>query len=60
MMAYLTFATKREALAEIEHMRGWEAKPVKVKVYSMSGKLVSKWAIQCNGDLYLRRDGYVR
>jgi hypothetical protein len=49
------FDTRKAAQDEIIKMKGWIAKSVKID--TDNGQ---KWVIQCDGDKYLREDGYVR
>jgi len=41
-------------------MRGWKAKAVRMNDLDDNNNLIVVWVIQCNGDKYLREDGYVR
>lgn len=63
-----TFKLKREALAEIRTMRGWEAKAVKMLVQDEDSpdpnKTAHRWVIECKEPgkefvKYLRVDGFV-
>ena len=57
-----TFKTRKQAVAEIEKMRGWDAKPVKLCLPDSpdADKDGNAWVIQCDGNKYMRKDGYVR
>lgn len=59
-MDWETFKTKKEAEAEIARMRGWTAKAVKMNHVNNDNNMTVVWVIQCDGDKYLREDGYVR
>ena len=59
-MDWETFKTKKEAEAEIARMRGWKAKAVKMNHVDNDNNMTVVWVIQCDGDKYLREDGYVR
>lgn len=56
-MDYATYTTKREALAHIASMRGWDARPERL---SLGESVGDQWVIRCNGHRYLRTDGFVR
>jgi len=65
----MTFRTRKEAKAHIEEMMGWDAKavgwtdlerPLKVERGLPLFFAPNCWAIQCNGNLMLYDDGYVR
>ena len=57
----MTFPTKAAARAEIGKMAGWDAKAVKLADYDPeTQQRRDVWVIQCDGDKYLRADGYVR
>jgi flagellar basal body rod protein FlgC len=61
-MDYQGFATRKEAQAEANKMRGWQAKVV--KMYLPGNPNADKdgyvWVIQCDSRKYLREDGFVR
>ena len=67
MDAIKAFKTRNEAQAKLATMRGWDAKPVKLNLPVESSydpdrgytEYADQWAIQCNGDKYLRTNGYV-
>lgn len=61
-MDYQTFATRQDAQSEIEKMLGWSAEPVQLVLPEdpNADEDGNAWVIQCDGDKYLRRDGYVR
>jgi len=69
-MDYQTFRTRKNAKAEAAKMRGWSVKVVKIYLghdpydsdsmkHNIDGK-GNTWVIECNGNMYLRADGYVR
>ena len=59
-MDYKVFKSKADALTEIATMRGWTAKAVQIywpgHVWAKRGYV---WVVKCNGEKYLRLDGYV-
>lgn len=55
-----TYATRTQAKAAIANMQGWDAKPVKYCFATVGGGTVDAWVIECDGDKYLREDGFVR
>ena len=61
-MDYQTFKTRKDALAEIEKMRGWDAKPKQLFLPGdeNANRNDNAWVIQCDGNKYLRKNGYVR
>lgn len=64
-MDYRVYRTRDDAEREIAAMRGWDARAVRLCwpdhpwAHEWKGERVV-WGICCNGDLYLRDDGYVR
>jgi len=66
-MDYQTFATRQEAVNEIENTAGWEAKPVRMSLPSATDpqELTNVLVIEVRSDkrstpLYLRSDGFCR
>lgn len=64
-MDYQTYRTRAEAQVEIAKMRGWDAKPVHILSTEPDADGQGQhdkwvWVIQCDGDKYLRDDGFVR
>ena len=61
-MDYETFATREAAARIVAMMRGWAVEIV--QLYLPDNENADgdghAWVIQCDGTLYLRRDGYVR
>jgi hypothetical protein len=52
-----TYATRTEAEATIETMRGWDAEAEEINIGPDDE---TAWSILCDGTKYLRTDGYVR
>jgi len=61
-MDFETFSTRRQAKATIAQMRGWTARAVKLFLPEdpKADREGNAWVIECEGRLYLRKDGYVR
>lgn len=61
-MDYQTYPTRKAAKEEIKTMRGWSTKIVSVYLPDdpNANKNGNAFVIQCDGDKYLRDDGYVR
>jgi hypothetical protein len=65
--AIKTFKTRQEAVAHIEAMDGWNAKPVQLYLAVEASydpergytEYADQWVVECNGDKYLRTDGCV-
>lgn len=65
MMDQQVFPTKKEAIAAIAKMRGWNARPVQLYLPSADDptRVSPQWVVEVRtgGDpQYLRKDGYVR
>ena len=60
-MDYKGFATRKEAQAEANKMRGWRTKVVLIFAPNHpKAKNDLVWVIQCDSSKYLREDGFVR
>ena len=62
MQDQMTFTSKAEAQAEIAKMKGWRSiRAMRIEIVNtQTYKTELKWVICCNGNLWLRKDGFVR
>ncbi len=60
-MDYQTFKTRKDALREMFYYPGYGAEPVRLTLPAEDKPQgAPQWVIRCDGDKYLRTDGYVR